>query len=110
MNQIWVQVFVAMIVGNIVKYLIPNPLIWACIDVVMLGVYYMILRRHPNVDMNTSMTFLGGLTVVSILTDLRIINDMIGNIAILGLLGWLLFARGGGNRPKGPTNRHKWHK
>lgn len=111
MNQIWLRIFMVMIGGSIVKYLFVGPILWVCIDLAVLGISYLILRRYPYVDLKASMSFLGGLTAVSILTDLGIISGLISNILMIALLAWLMFGRGGNNGPNNrPTNRHKWHK
>lgn len=111
MNQIWLQMFAVLIGGSIVKSLVLNSLIWVVIDLAVLAAVYYILQRNPYVDMKHSMFFMGILTVVNILTDIRIIPDILGNIIILGLLLWMIFdngRRGGGRRP--PVIRHRWHK
>ncbi|WP_425057692.1 hypothetical protein SCACP_22270 [Sporomusa carbonis] len=98
MNQIWFQVLAAMIVGSMIKYFIFNALAWVAIDLAVLGVAYLILRRSPFIDMKRTMIFLGGLTAVNMLVDLGVINGMIGNLALLGLLGYMMFGRGYNNR------------
>ena len=112
MNQIWLQIFVAMIGGSIVKAMISNSWVWAFIDVAVLAICYLILRRHSNVDLKTSMLFLSGLTLVSVLMDVGAVGGIVGNLLILAMLGWMIFGRGGGstNKAKRPTIRHKWHK
>jgi hypothetical protein len=40
------------------------------------------------------MIFLGGLTAINVLVDLGIMGGMMGNIALLALLGWMLFGGG----------------
>lgn len=111
MNQIWLQIFVAMIGGSIVKSIISNSWVWVFIDIAVLVICYLILRRQSNVDLKTSMLFLSGLTFVSIIMDLGIVGGLIGNILILAIIGWLAFGRGGGNnQTRRPTIRHKWHK
>jgi hypothetical protein len=110
MNQIWMRIFLIMIGGSIVKYLFASALVWVGIDLAVLAVCYLTLKRYPFVDLKTSMLFLGGLTVVSVLTDLGIISGLIANVIILALLAWMMFGRNGNNGPKRPQNRHKWHK
>ena len=110
MNRIWLQIFVAMISGSIFKSIFPDPLIWVCIDIGVLGISYMILRRHSYINLKGSMLFLSGLTVVSILTDLGMMNGLVSNIIVLALVGWMLFGRKGASGPKPPSNRHQWHK
>ncbi len=114
MNKVWLQIFVTMIGGSILKSAIPNSLVWVGIDLGILGISYLILRRHYQVDLKSSMLFLSGLTVISILTDLSMMSEMVSNFFVLGLVAWMMFRRssyGRGNGPsKGPTIRHKWHK
>lgn len=111
MNQIWLRIFMVMIGGNIVKYLLAGSIIWVCIDLAVLGICYLILRKYPYIDLKSSMSFLGGLTAVSILTDIGIISGLVGQILMIGLLAWMMFGRGGNNSSNNrPTNRHKWHK
>lgn len=109
MSQIWLQIFAVMIGGNILKMLFNNMIIAVIIEIaVFAGVYYLI-RRYPYIDVKRSMYYLGVLTVISILVDIGLLSDMLGNIIILGLLFWMLFGggTGGGRRP---SMRHKWHK
>jgi hypothetical protein len=111
MNQIWLRIFMVMIGGTIAKQIVFNPFIWVCIDLAVLGISYLILRRYPFVDLKSSMLFLGGLTAVSILIDLGIISGILGPILTLALLAWMMFGRNGRNGSNNrPTNRHKWHK
>lgn len=112
MNQIWLQIFIVMIGSSIVKTVFENLLVWICIDIAVLAICYMILRRHPYVNLKSSMLFLSGLTVISILTDARIISGFVGNIIILAVLAWMVFGpKGNGNSAKRQNPiRHKWHK
>jgi len=111
MNQIWLRIFMVMIGGSFAKYIFLNPFAWVGIDLAVLGISYLILRRYPFVDLRSSMAFLGGLTAVSILTDLGIISGLVGNILIVGLLAWMMFGGKGSNGSNNrPSNRHKWHK
>ncbi len=111
MNQLWLQIFVVMIGGSILKSVIQNSLVWICIDIAILGISYMILRRHSHVNLKSSMLFLSGLTLISILTDARIISGLLGNIIILAVLAWMVFRPRGNENPKRPNSvRHKWHK
>lgn len=110
MNQIWLRIFMVMIGGSVAKYIFLNPFIWVGIDLAILGISYLILRKYPFVDLKQSMSFLGGLTAVSILTDLGIISGLVGNILIIALLAWMMFGRNGRGSNNRPTTRHKWHK
>lgn len=114
MNPVWLQLFAVMIGGSIFKYMFFYPLAAVTIDIAVLAICYFILRRHPYVDIKQSMIFLGLLTAVSILTDFGVISAMLGNIAVLALLVWILFRQGGGGSGGGRRRqqpiRHKWHK
>lgn len=96
MNRPWFYILGVMILGTMLKYVIVHPLAWVGIELGVLGIAYLILRRYPYLDMRGSMMFLGGLTVINILVDLGIMSGMMGNLALLALLGWTMF--GGGTR------------
>lgn len=112
MNQIWLKVFTVMICGSVVKYIVPYQLFWVVIDLIVLAVAFLILRRYTFIDLNKSMIFLGTLTGVSILVDLNIIDGIVGTIASLILVAWAMFGGGSGKkgRPSSRQLRHKWHK
>jgi len=112
-NQVWLQIFTLMIVGNIVKMIISYPVVGVVVDVLVLAISYLILRRYPMIDLRNSMLFLGGLTVVSILSSLGLIGEVVSNVLVVALLGWMMFGggrNGNGGVRKSPTIRHKWHK
>ncbi len=96
MNRTWFYILAVMVGGSVVKYVFPNALAWVIIDLAVLGIGYLILRKDRFVDMRHSMIFLGGLTGINVLVDLGIMGGMMGNIALLALLGWMVF--GGGRR------------
>jgi hypothetical protein len=115
MHSLWLQVLAVMIGGSLLKYLVYYRWAWVGIDLAVLGIAYLLLRRHRFVDFNNSMMFLGGLTAVNVLTDLGIISEFLGNLLILGVLAWMILrnSNGGGGddwRQKRPLPRHKWHK
>jgi hypothetical protein len=112
MNTIWIQVLLVMVGGSMLKYVFMNPWAWVAIELAILGVAYYLLRRHPYVDVKSSMMFLSGLTIVNILVDLGIIGGLLGNVLVLAVLAWMFF---NSNRPGGGDDwrrkqRHKWHK
>lgn len=109
MSQIWLQIFAVMIGGNILKMLFNNMVIAVIIEIAVFAVIYLLLRRYSFIDLKRSMLYLGVLTFISILVDVNLLSDMLGNIIILGLLFLMLFGggQGGGQRP---SLRHKWHK
>ena len=98
MNRMWFQVLAVMIVGSMLKYLILNTLAWVVIDLAVLGIAYLLLRRDPFIDMKRSMIFLGGLTAVNVLVDVGILSGVAGNLALLGLLAYMLFGSGNNRR------------
>ncbi len=113
MNTVWLQVLLVIVGGSLLKYVIHHPYVWVGIDLAVLGIAYLLLRRYPFVDFKSSMLFLGGLTAVNVLTDLGIIGGFIGNIIILAVVAWMFFRSGSGGddwRPRRPPQRHKWHK
>lgn len=110
MNRIWLKIFAVMIGSSIIKSFVPNSLVWVCVDIAVLGISYLILRRDFSVDLKMSMLFLGGLTAISILVDVGIMSDTMSSLLILALLGWMLYDRRSKGNPKPPVNRHKWHK
>lgn len=110
MNQVWLQIFVVMVGSSIVKYLFASSFVWVFIDLAVLAISYIILRRYPYVDLKASMLFLSGLTIVSVLTDIGLISGLIGNVLILAILAWMMFGRGTNDVPRRPKVRHKWHK
>lgn len=112
MNKVWLQIFATMMGGSILKSIIPNPLVWVGIDLAILGISYLILRRNLIVNLKISMLLLSALTVISILTDLNLMNDTASGILVLALVAWVFYKRSNGNNgnSKGPTVRHKWHK
>ena len=111
MSQIWVIIFIIMIASSILKNIFLNMFIWVAIDVLVLVICYLVLRRYPYIDLTKSMTFLAGLTVINILTDINFISGLIASILLLALLVWTVF----GDRLRSSTRRpsplrHKWHK
>lgn len=108
MNQVWLQIFTAMICGAIVKYFIANTWVWVAVDLIVLGISYILLRRYPFINLKKSMLFLGGLTFINILVDINILDGLLGNLAALALVAWVMF--GGRNNKARSALRHKWHK
>lgn len=98
MSYMWFQILAVMIVGSMLKYLVFNTLAWVVIDLAVLGVAYLLLKRDPFTDMKRSMIFLGGLTAVNVLVDLGIIGGVLGNLVLLGLLAYIMFGRNYNNR------------
>jgi hypothetical protein len=112
MNTVWWYVLAAIIVGSILKYLVLNPWAWVAIDIALFVAVYFILRRYPWINLKRSITFFGCLTIINIFVDLGIVDGLIGNIALLILLAWMMFGQGwgGGGRGRPTKPRHPWHK
>ncbi len=98
MNQTWFKVLAVMIVGSMLNSFVFNVLARVAIDLVVLGVVYLVLRRDPFIDLKRSMIFLGGLTAVNVLVDLGIISITLSYLILLGLLAYMMFGRGYNNR------------
>ena len=96
MNRTWFYILGVMIGGSIVKYAFPYVLAWVGIDLAVLAIAYILVRRDRFIDMRHAMIFLGGLTGINILSDIGILTGMMANLALLALLGWMFF--GGGRR------------
>lgn len=112
MSQVWVTVFAIMVVSTVLKNVFLNMFVWVAIDIIVLAVCYLFLRRYPYIDLAKSMIFLVGLTVINILTDINLISSLLGSILLLALLGWAMFGdqlRPSIRRRPGRL-RHKWHK
>lgn len=109
MDGIWLKLIGVMVFANIIKYAVMLPLFWVAVDVAALVVCYFLLRSVPYLNLRTSMLYLTGFTMISILVDLRIIGGLVGNILSLLVIGWLLW-RNRLPRSKKPPLRHKWHK
>ncbi|WP_021166763.1 hypothetical protein SOV_09640 [Sporomusa ovata DSM 2662] len=113
LSTTWLYLMVVMIVGSIVKGFVFGQIIWVSIDLAVLGVCYLILRRRYWVDMRQSMIFLSVITVISILADIGLISGMFANVLSLAFIGWLIYRGSGGEgkfHNKKPKLRHKWHK
>ncbi|MDU2066005.1 MAG: hypothetical protein E6713_14360 [Sporomusaceae bacterium] len=111
MNQAWLLIFAIMIGSSLLKNVFVHMFAWVLIDVGVLAVCYLVLKRHPYIDMGKSLTFLVGLTIVNVLSDLDIIGSVVASLLLLALLVWIFL--GGNLRPPRSTVRrlrHKWHK
>lgn len=108
MSQVWLYILGVMVGGSVVKSLFMNWVIWIAIDVIVFGLCYLILKRFPFINLRRSLMFLGVLTIINVLVDANIVNGLVANLLLLGVVVWMLF--GGGNGPKRPKLRHKWHK
>ncbi len=91
MNTLMLKVFGIMFAGAALKMLMPNGLVWIVIDLAVLGVAYLVLRRHPYINLKKVMSYLGSITFISVLVDLGIIGGEIGNLAVMALLLWMIF-------------------
>ena len=91
MNMVMAKVFGVLFAGAAAKMFIVNGLAWVVIDLIVLGVAYLILKQHPYIDLKKAMSYLGAITFISVLVDLGIIGGEIGNMAVLALLLWMMF-------------------
>lgn len=110
MYNLWLMILAVMVGGSILKYVAMNAWAAAAIDLAVMGVAYLILRRRPYIDLGKSMLFLGVITVINLLVDFGLISSLIGDGALLLFLLYLIFNRGGGNSRRPPKLRHQWHK
>lgn len=91
MNIVMAKIFGTLFAGAVAKMFIVNGLAWIVIDLVVLGVAYLILKQYPYIDLKKAMSYLGAITFVSVLVDLGIIGGEIGNLAVLAMLLWMIF-------------------
>lgn len=113
MDQTWIKLLMLMIGSSIVKYMFYNVWIWVFIDVAVLAIAYYMLRSNPYIDMRKTMLLLSGFTLISILTDVGVLNGLLGQLIMLGVLIWMFWRRsgnGGGPKKRVFPQRHKWHK
>lgn len=91
MNIIMAKVFGTLLAGAVLKMFFVNGLAWIAIDLIVLGVAYLILKKYPYIDLKKAMSYLGAITFISVLVDLGIIGGEIGNLAVLAMLLWMIF-------------------
>jgi hypothetical protein len=108
MDRVWLKLIGVMIGASIIKYAVMSPLFWVAVDLAALAVCYFMLRSVPYINLKTTMWYLSGFTVISVLVDLGVINGLVGNVLSLIVIGWLLWRNT--LRPRRPPLRHKWHK
>lgn len=115
-SQLWLKILLVIVSGTIIKEIVP-AVSWllVLVDLAVFAVIYLMIRSYPYVDVKRSMYFFGLLTGISVLVDLGIIPDIVGNVIVLSILLWMVF--GGRNSSGGhssshsrPQLRHKWHK
>ncbi len=99
MNYTWLYIFLVMMAGNVLLQLVPwsfyVPAVFV-INLAILGSSYLIFRRDIFTDLRANMLFMLGLTVINILTDLRIMSYAMSWIAFGALFVWSM--AGGGRR------------
>ncbi len=99
MNYTWLYIFLVMMAGNVLLQLVPWGLYVPAVFVInlaILGASYLIFRRDIFSDLRANMLFMLGLTVINILTDLRIMSYAMSWIAFGALFVWSM--AGGGRR------------
>lgn len=108
MERVWLKLIGVMIGASIVKYAVMSPLFWVAVDLAALAICYLMLRSVPYINIKTTMWYLSGFTLISVLVDLGVINALLGNVLSLVVIVWLLWRNYSG--PRRPPLRHKWHK
>ena len=102
MNYLTLRILAVFIVSGILKIVLQRIFgdFWGmassvAIDLGVLGYVYLLLRTYRYLNLQRIMTFLGGITAVSILTEVRLLPADIGSLIILGVIAWMLFGKGG---------------
>lgn len=109
-QQIWLYLLAVIIGGSVIKEWFINPVALVMVDLIVLFVLYMLIRRYSFIDVKRSMYFLSLLTFITILIDVNLVPNIIGSIIILSILLWMIFRNGRGGGSNRPQLRHKWHK
>ncbi|MBO5244627.1 MAG: hypothetical protein J6B02_00860 [Selenomonadales bacterium] len=91
MNIVMLKVFGPLFAGAVAKMFVAQGLGWVVIDLVALGVVYLILKKYPYIDLKKAMSYLGAITFISVLVDIGMIDGALGNLAVLGMLLWMMF-------------------
>jgi hypothetical protein len=114
MEQTWIKLLILMVGSSLVKYLFYDIWIWVFIDLAVLAIAYYMLKDNPYIDIRKTMLLLGGFTLISILTDVGVLNALLGQMIMLAVLFWMFWRRGkeqsGGGGQRSFPRRHKWHK
>ena len=103
MQNITIQLLAIFIVGAILKTVahmifgggIFGTGIGVLIEIAILGYVYLILKQYRYLNLKKIMSFLGGITAVSIFIDIGLLRPDFGNLIILGIIAWMLFGKGG---------------
>lgn len=103
MQNLTVRILAIFVVSGILKIILQRLLgsgylgmaSSVAIDLGVLGYVYMLLRAYRYLNLQRIMTLLGGITAVSILTEVRLLPPDIGSLIILGVIAWMLFGKGG---------------
>ncbi len=114
MEQTWIKLLILMVGSSLVKYLFYDVWIWVFIDLAVLAIAYYMLKDNPYIDIRKTMLLLSGFTLISILTDVGVLNALLGQMIMLAVLFWMFWRRGkersGGGGQRSFPRRHKWHK
>lgn len=65
------------------------------VDLAVLGYIYTVLKEYRYINLKKTMTFLGGITFISILIDLGLLRGDFGNLIILAVIAWMIFGKDG---------------
>lgn len=103
MQNLTVRILAVFIVSGILKILLQRIFGFGflsmassvAVDLGVLGYVYLLLRPYRYINFRRIMTLLGGITAVSILTEVRLLPPDIGSLLILGVIAWMLFGKGG---------------
>lgn len=116
MNTIWFKLLILLFAGQVFKSIFPNVIFLVVVDLAVFAAGYYFLRQSRIMDFKKNVIFYGGLVFINLLLDLRIIPDLLANIAVLALMAWWFFGDDWSfpfKRKKSPSSnklRHKWHK
>ncbi len=99
MNYTWVYIMILMFMGTFILQMVPLLFYFEAViavNLLILVASYFILRRDRLSDLRSNMLFMGGLTIINILTDLGIMSGTLSWIAFAALLVWSMTGGGRG--------------
>lgn len=116
MNTIWFKLMILLFAGQVFKSIFPHVMFLVAVDIAVFAVGYYFLKQSMGMDFKKNVIFFGGLVLINLLLDLRVIADLVANIAVLALMAWWFFGNDWSlpfKRKKSSSSnklRHKWHK